>query len=93
MRVLLNLSGQTHRLRAKHEHITGAVLNVRIRGRSGRRERENTLRGESLPRVFKGLVHGYHGKVMVIQTRAAQVRVIKVEAQRLHQVQLSAGNR
>ena len=38
-------------------------------------------------------MHRHHGKVVVVQTGTAQVRIIKVEAQRLHQVQLSAGNR
>lgn len=38
-------------------------------------------------------MHRHHGEVVVVQTRTAQVRIIKVEAQRLHQVQLSAGNR
>ena len=38
-------------------------------------------------------MHGHHGEVVVVQTGTAQVRVIKVEAQRLDQVQLSAGNR
>ena len=93
VRILLNLSGQTHRLRTKHEHVTGTVLNISVRGRSGRRERKNTLRGECLPRILEGLVHRHHRQVMVIQTRAAQMRIIKVKAQRLHQVQLSAGNR
>lgn len=93
VRVLLNLSGQTHRLRTKHEHITGTVLNIRIRSRSSRRERKNTLRSQSLPRILKGLVHRHHRQVVIVQTRAAQMRIIKVKAQRLHQVQLSASNR
>ena len=93
VRVLLNLSGQTHRLRTKHEHVTGTVLNIRIRRRSGRRERKNTLRSQSLPRILKGLMHRHHRQVVIIQTRAAQMRIIKVKAQRLHQVQLSASNR
>ena len=38
-------------------------------------------------------MHRHHREVVVVQTGTAQVRVIKVEAQRLHQVQLSAGNR
>ena len=38
-------------------------------------------------------MHRHHREVVVIQTRAAQVRIIKVKAQRLHQVQLSASNR
>ena len=38
-------------------------------------------------------MHGHHREVVVVQTGTAQVRIIKVEAQRLHQVQLSAGNR
>ena len=38
-------------------------------------------------------MHRHYGQVVVVQTGTAQVRVIKVEAQRLHQVQLSAGNR
>ena len=60
---------------------------------SGRRERKNTLRSQSLPRILKGLMHRHHRQVMIIQTRAAQMRIIKVKAQRLHQVQLSASNR
>ena len=93
MRILLNLSGQTHRLRTKHEHITGTVLNIRIRRRSSRRERKNTLRSQSLPRIFKGLMHCHYRQIVIIQTRAAQMRIIKVKTQRLHQVQLSASNR
>ena len=38
-------------------------------------------------------MHRHHREVVVIQTRTAQVRIIKVKAQRLHQVQLSASNR
>lgn len=38
-------------------------------------------------------MHRHHRQVVIIQTRAAQMRIIKVKAQRLHQVQLSAGNR
>ena len=38
-------------------------------------------------------MHRHHREVVVIQTGTAQMRVIKVKAQRLHQVQLSAGNR
>ena len=38
-------------------------------------------------------MHRHHRQVVIIQTRAAQMRIIKVKAQRLHQVQLSASNR
>lgn len=38
-------------------------------------------------------MHRHHRQVMVVQTRTAQMRISKVKAQRLHQVQLSAGNR
>lgn len=38
-------------------------------------------------------MHRHHRQVMVVQTRTAQMRIIKVKTQRLHQVQLSAGNR
>ena len=36
---------------------------------------------------------GHHGQVVVIQARAAQVGVIEVETQRLHQMQFGTGNR
>ena len=37
-------------------------------------------------------MHRHHRQVVIVQTRAAQMRIIKVKAQRLHQVQLSASN-
>lgn len=38
-------------------------------------------------------MHRHHRQVVIVQTRAAQMRIIKVKSQRLHQVQLSASNR
>lgn len=38
-------------------------------------------------------MHRHHRQVVIVQTRAAQMRIIKVKTQRLHQVQLSASNR
>ena len=93
MLVPLYLGGQTHRLGAKHEDVSGTVLDIRVGGRGRGGERKNTLRSQSLPRILKGLMHRHHRQVVIVQTRAAQMRIIKVKAQRLHQVQLSASNR
>ncbi len=93
MLIPLYLGGQTHRLGAEHEDVSGTVLDIRIGGRGRGREREDALRLEGPPGVLEGLVDGHHGQVVVIQARAAQVSVIEVETQRLHQMQFGTGNR
>ena len=54
----------------------------------------NTRSGASAAqRGLEVLVHRDHGEVVVVQARPAQLGVLEVEAQRLHQVQLGAGHR